>query len=287
MEVFMRIALIGCMVLSRPISYLAAQSANTVRTWWLRQNFHNTPELLHLELQKLIREIEEENVRLLPHERFDAVVLAYGLCSNSVIGLRSLTLPLVIPRCDDCITLFLGSAERYQTYFRDYPGTFWYTTGWIEHGDPPSRARYQRERAEYAEKYGEDNADYLMECSSQWLSNYRHCGYITSPLGDFSEHIAFTRQAAEDFGWSYQEFQGDLKYLTALVNGPWDDDRFLISPPQSRVAAEYSPRKFCSIPCQPEQPAAPEPQKDFPPDAEEKIVQKHRKGLQDKIVEND
>ena len=283
----MRIALIGCMVMARPISYLAAQSPHIVRPWWLRQNFHNTPDLLHTELQRVIEEIEAENARLLPHERFDAVVLAYGLCSNSVIGLCSRSLPLVIPRCDDCISLLLGSVERYQTYFRDYPGTFWYTTGWVEQGDPPSMARYQRERAEYVEKYGEDNADYLMECSSQWLSNYRHCIYITSPLGDLPEHTAFARQAAADFGWGYQEVPGDLSYLTALVNGPWDDGRFLICPPRSKVAAEYSPRKFYSVPWEPESPASAGGPAASPPGAEEKIVQKQRKELLDNFVEND
>ncbi len=245
----MRIALIGCMVMSREISYLISQSRNIVRPWWLKQGLHDTPDILHTELQRLIDEIEQENQKLLAHERFEAIVFAYGLCSNSVIGLKSQTIPLVVPRCDDCISLFLGSAERYQHYFQELPGTFWYSCGWLEHGNPPSKARYARERAEYAEKYGEDNADYLMQCSSNWMTSYHSCGYITCPLGDFPEYPALAKQAARDFQWTYHEIPGDMGYLSALVSGPWDDSRFLTCPPGNRIEADYSIRKIRAKPC--------------------------------------
>ena len=246
----MRIALIGCMVMNREICRLVSESQNIVRTWWLKQGLHNTPEILHAELQKLIDEVELENQKQPSYARFDAIVLAYALCSNSVIGLRSQSLPIVIPRCDDCIALFLGSAERYQEFFQKFPGTYWYSSGWIEHADPPSRERYERERAEYVEKYGEDNAEYLMEYNNNWLTKYRYCGYITCPFGDRAEHIECAKQAAAEFGWTYQEVAGDIEYLSALVNGPWDDRRFLTCPPRSRVEADYSIRKFRSVPCE-------------------------------------
>ena len=246
----MRIALIGCMVMCREISYLVFQSRQIVRTWWLKQGLHNTPEILHIELQRLIDEIEQENQKMPSYARFDAIVLAYGLCSNSVVGLKSRSLPVVVPRCDDCISLLLGSAERYQDYFHQLPGTFWYSSGWVEHGDPPSKARYQRERSEYVEKFGEENADYLMQCSSTWLTSYRHCCYITCPLGNFPEYEEYTKQAARDFGWTYHEIPGDMQYLHALVNGPWDDQRFLVCPPGHCIVADYSPGKFFSAPYQ-------------------------------------
>ena len=112
------------MVMARQLSYLISQSRNIVRPWWLRQSYHNTPDLLHTQLQSLIDQIEQENETLVPTERFDQIVLAYGLCSNSVIGLCSRSLPVVLPRCDDCIALLLGSAERYQHFFQKLPGNF-------------------------------------------------------------------------------------------------------------------------------------------------------------------
>ena len=42
---------------------------------------------------------------------------------------------LVVPRAHDCITLFLGSKERYLDYFQTHPGVYFKTSGWIERGE--------------------------------------------------------------------------------------------------------------------------------------------------------
>ena len=236
----MRLAIIGCMVMNREISHLTAQSGNVVRVWWLQQGLHDTPDVLREELQHKIDEIERENQMLPAHLRMEAVVLAYGLCSNGVIGLHSRSLPVIVPRCDDCISLFLGSAERYRKLFRELPGIYWYNNGWIEQAFTPSRENYARQRAQYAEEYGEENADYLMECTNNWMGQYRHCGFITCPLGDRPDYESYARQAAKDFGWQFTRVEGDMAYL--------DDARFLTCPPHSCISAEYDERKFCAVP---------------------------------------
>ena len=43
-------------------------------------------------------------------------------------------IPLVPPAAHDCITLFLGSRQRYMEYFQAHPGAYFKTTGWIERG---------------------------------------------------------------------------------------------------------------------------------------------------------
>lgn len=159
----MRLALVGCMVMNREIGRLISESDNVVRAWWMRQGLHDTPDVLRSELQRTVDEIEKENEKIPQSLRFQAVVLAYGLCSNGVIGLRSRSLPIIIPRCDDCISLFLGSADRYRRLFREMPGAYWYNNGWIEQAFTPSKENYAKKRAEYVERYGEDNADFLME----------------------------------------------------------------------------------------------------------------------------
>lgn len=244
----MRIAMIGCMVMNREISRLTAESGHVVRVWWLRQGLHDTPDLLRSSLQRLIDEIEEENEALSAHLRYEAIAFGYGLCSNGVIGLTARSLPLIIPRCDDCISLFLGSADRYRALFRQLPGVYWYNTGWIEQAFTPSKENYARRRAEYAEAYGEDNADYLMECTNNWMQEYQHCGYITCPLGENPAYEAYARQAAQDFGWQFTKVEGDMAYLDALVNGPWDEARFLTCPPGHRIEAAYDNRKIQSVP---------------------------------------
>jgi len=247
----MRLALIGCVVMNREISHLVAKSPHILRVWWMRQGLHDIPDILRSELQRTIDDIEQENRRLPATLRFEAVLLAYGLCSNGVLGLQSRSLPLVVPRCDDCISLFLGSAERYRALFQQMPGAYWYNKGWIEQAFTPSAENYAIRRAEYVEEYGEDNADYLMECTNNWMTHYTNCAYITSPLGDSPSYEAYARQAATDFGWQFRKVEGSMDYFTALVNGPWEDSRFLTCPPHCRVEADYTDyRKFRSVPAE-------------------------------------
>ena len=96
----MRIAFIGCMVMNREISHLVSESQYPIRTWWLRQGLHDTPDILRHELQRVIDEIERENSLLRVEQRFDVICLGYGLCSNGVVGLRPRSIPLSTPHCD-------------------------------------------------------------------------------------------------------------------------------------------------------------------------------------------
>ena len=61
----------------------------------------------------------------------------YGLCSQGVIGVRANDCTLVVPRVDDCIAIFLGSASAYKKQSRTEPGTYYLTKGWIEVGESP------------------------------------------------------------------------------------------------------------------------------------------------------
>lgn len=244
----MRLALIACAVMQREISFELVQTDSIMRVWWMKQGLHDTPDLLRQQLQKQIDQIEEENEDAAPDKKYDAVCLGYGLCSNGVIGLRSDTLPLVIPRCDDCMSLFLGSAQRYRTLFAQHPGTYWYNPGWIEHAFTPSEASYAARYTEYVEKYGEDNADFLMEESKSWVKNYNHCTYIDSPVYHNEAYVQYAKQAAAQYHWDYDCEKGDQRMLHALICGSWQENDFLVCPPEHIVEADYSDRKIRAVP---------------------------------------
>src|SRR4030065_1643035 len=67
----------------------------------------------------------------------ETILLGYGLCSQAVVGLRSGSRTLIIPRVDDCIAIFLGSAAEYHKQYDTVPGTYYFTKGWIESNDTP------------------------------------------------------------------------------------------------------------------------------------------------------
>lgn len=240
----MRIALIGCMVLSREVSSETACSENTVRTWWLKQGLHDTPDLLRKRLQEQIDLVEEEQTSLPNHRKFDVICIAYGLCSNGVVGLESRTIPLVIPRCDDCIALFLGSQKRYETIFHEKPGIYWYNPGWIENSFTPSEENYQLKYEDYIERFGEDNAEYLMEAETNWAREYQHFVYIESPIYRNPDYVAYTKRAAAYLNCEFSMEPGEMSFISKLLNGPWNEDQFLVCPPNHQVVRRFDDRKI-------------------------------------------
>ncbi|MCK4514547.1 MAG: DUF1638 domain-containing protein, partial [Spirochaetaceae bacterium] len=126
--------------MTREISLIAASCENTLHLHFMEQELHNRPDELRNALQAEIDLIEAAfggagaaaKSAAPGKDDADAIVLAYGLCSNAICGLRSRRYPVVVPRAHDCMTLIVGSRERYQEYFDRHPGTYWYTPGWIE-----------------------------------------------------------------------------------------------------------------------------------------------------------
>jgi len=245
----MRIHIIACRVFSRELNYLASQSDNQVDITWIGRGLHNEPKQL---CGRICGAVEELYAQLEARElenRPDYIVLGYGLCSNSVVGVRCRDIPIVIPRTDDCIALFLGSQKRYLREFTESAGTYWFNSGWIEQSTDPLDGETARRRRwmEYAERYGEDNADYLMEMESGWTENYSTLGYIRSRVYDPQTNRDWVRREAEKRGWKLHEVDDDLRMLQMMVDGTWNDREFLILQPGERVEPDYTGLKLRAV----------------------------------------
>ncbi len=247
----MNLALVSCMVLSRDLSYSMINSDNLVHPFYLKQGLHDTPAKLKEAIQSKIDEIEEMQAsfgegyhgKFDERKKFDAIIIGYGLCSNGVVGLQSKTIPLVIPRCDDCIALFLGSQERYLEYFKKHNGIYWLNKGWVENGCLPSKKYYEELYKHYTDEYDEDTAEYLIEQEIAHTKSYERLFFIKSDKYDDSKERSLVKQSAEEFEWEYEEADAKLTFIDDLVNGHWDD-RFLICNPGQTVAAEYTGKKI-------------------------------------------
>ena len=234
----MKYAIIACSVLQREISYLAATSDNVVTPIYLPQGLHNTPSLLKDTLAHEIEKISESD------RKYDAILLGYGLCSNGVVGITAPSIPVVIPRTDDCVALLLGSQKRYLDYFNSHSGIYWYSPGWIESDAMPSEEMYNELYKTYAEQYGEDNADYLMEETNGWHTRYTYATYITSSIVDNKKYIDFTKNSADYLKWHFDSVDGDLSMLEKLISGDWNDEDFLVCPSDSTVEQSFDEGKI-------------------------------------------
>ncbi|MDD4870009.1 MAG: DUF1638 domain-containing protein, partial [Kiritimatiellae bacterium] len=188
----------------------------------------------------------QERIDSVPDGKYDAVLLGYGLCNNGVAGLTSRNTRIVLPRAHDCITLFLGSRKKYQDCFNNSPGTYYRTTGWIERGDGESvddvtisqKLGLHMKYEELVQKYGEDNAQYIMETMGDLTANYDKLAFICMGL-DCEDHFAsIAEKEAREKNLVFEKIQGSMDILRKLVNGEWDDD-FLILQPGESVKASH------------------------------------------------
>ena len=192
-----RFQLIVCKVLQREAYFCAARSPSEVDIVLMEQGLHDEPDRLRETVQKALERTSDIQGR-----PYDASLLGYGLCSNGTAGLKA-EIPIVIPRGHDCITLLLGSKERYREYFDSHRGIYWYSPGWIEAGKQPSQKRYETLLAAYTEKYGQDNAQYLLEVEQTWMKEYEWATYVDWGLVESDRHKTYTKQCAEFLGWNY------------------------------------------------------------------------------------
>ncbi|OXU15420.1 DUF1638 domain-containing protein [Sedimentisphaera salicampi] len=219
-----RLKLVCCEALRREAYLCAARSRNIVDIQFLRRSLHDTPEMLNETLAKALAGTKDSE-----GNEYDAILLGYGLCSNSVLGIKA-DVPLVITRAHDCAAILLGSRHRYQQLFDSEKGIFWYSPGWIETCLMPGQDKHEKMRQEYAEKYGEDNADYLMEMEQSWIQEYSKAFFVKWPEFETLEFEEYTKKCAEYLGWEYRKIEGSSELMQKMFDGKWDREDFLVVP---------------------------------------------------------
>jgi hypothetical protein len=210
-----RCKLIACAaVIDEMLPFIPSRMSHEVLDFGL----HTNPKSLKRALQNAIDSSPTD---------IEIILLGYGLCSQAVVGLRSGSRTLIIPRVDDCIAIFLGSAVEYQRQYHSVPGTYYLTKGWIEFGDTPF--------SEYdilLERYGEQIAQRII---NQILKNYTRLAFISTGNSELEHYRERARSMAERFGLCYEEIQGSDVIIKMMLYGSWNDE-FVIIPPGKTVS---------------------------------------------------
>jgi hypothetical protein len=247
-------AVIACSVLEDEIREFAAGLPHIAALHFLPQGLHNEPARLRERLKETVAAIETEG-------RAHEIALAYGVCSRGIENIPLRRCRMIVPRAHDCITLLLGSKERYQEYQQKNPAIYWYSPGWNKCHAAPGPDRFAKLRAEFLKKFPEEEADYLVEMEKELHAHYTTAAYVDLGVGDADANIAYTRRCACWMGWDFLQVRGDPQLLRDLLAGVRDDERFLTVEPRQFVQLSIDDRVIKAV----DEPLPPPPASALPP----------------------
>lgn len=210
----MKPVIIACKTIEKEVLAAVSRQGCGYPILWLESGLHNWPDKLRARLQELLDGCSG----------YDTVLLAMSFCGNAVAGLRTHDFQLVIPRCDDCITLLLGSVERRQAHLAAY----FLTEGWLA-GENNIWMEYQRCIQKYGEKRGR-------RIFSTMLAHYRHLALVDTGAYDAEKNEAEVRAIAQVLGLEYTRIEGTLEHIESLLRGEWPEAQFVVIPPNSTVS---------------------------------------------------
>lgn len=205
--------IIACQTIRNELLAAMNTEGVTYPVRWIESGLHNVPKLLNQRLQE----------ELDACTGYDVVLLAMSFCGNSLIGLKTHDFQLVIPRCDDCITLLLGSIERRQE--NNY--TYFLTEGWLK-GERNIWIEYESCLRRYGEKRGRRIFNAL-------LSNYKYLALVDTGAYDAQAAEAEVRNISRHLGLEFTKIEGTLDHLRQLLRQEWDEERFALIPPNTEV----------------------------------------------------
>jgi hypothetical protein len=219
-----RRVVIACRVMEPELAYCAAEANGAddrTDILYLEQALHRTPDKLTLKVQEKIDQIARSASR---------IILGYGLCAKGVVGVTARTAELIIPRCHDCIALFLGSPNRHLEVFRKKPGTYYLTPGWVaEKKDPLGIIEEQVPR------FGRETAQWVIE---EELKHYTHIVLIDTGVEEIAPLRARAMENAVALKKQYEEIPGSLDYFRELLYGPYTEEKFLRLRPGEKFTQE-------------------------------------------------
>ena len=169
----MKTAILACKTLRHEIEKACEKHNIDYPIHWIESGLHNYPEKLHKYIQDELDNMQD----------YDRVILTFGLCGNSLVGVEG---------------------ER---------------NLWVE---------YQYTIEKYGEETGKEIFDMM-------LNHYKSLGVIDTKCYDLDEVMPLCKEIADTLELNLKILDYPISYLEDLLTGPWDDDRFVITKPNSKI----------------------------------------------------
>ena len=213
---FVNQCIIACETLRTELLYVMQALEIKCDVFWIESGLHNTPKKLHDELQIMLDGITG----------YERVLLCFGACGNSLLDLRVGSYELIMPRVDDCITLFLGSTKARRDADSQH-AAYYMTEGWL-YGVRNIWVEYNN----CVDRYGKEQAKEIFEMQ---YKHYRTLALLDTGVGNISGLVCSTKTIADTLGLKQIVLTAGTEYIAQLLLGPWSSDRFIKKKPQSRI----------------------------------------------------
>lgn len=181
----------------------------------LTDNNHDSPRRLSASIQKKLDQLDAQRV-----------LMAFGTCGGAMVGLRSGSLTLVIPRVDDCLSLLMGSMER--RYALSGSSGLFLTESWMNH-----EKSIESELGRIRSRYPPERADNVI---SALYGHFRSLNVIDTGAYDVASLLPRSQALARQLELEHRVVCGTTAYLEALLQGPWESDRFIVIPPNTVIS---------------------------------------------------
>lgn len=211
--------LLACEGLRAELEQIVEEMPNCPEIIYMPQGLHNDPDKMRSELNAKIAELENDRPEL------EVIMLGYGLCGRGMCGVSSRRVELVIPSVHDCVPLYVGVSQEGLGMTEENSGILWLSASIIEYSQFARHLVQDRHRI-YSEKFGEKRAKKMIQAENAVFANYRGVWYIRWP-GIMEKYADLAKATADELGLPYAEVSGNASYLSDLLKGGQDQEKFI------------------------------------------------------------
>lgn len=214
--------IIACATLEQELKLVINELSCDFPIIWIESGLHGYPEKLNKRIQEVMDNLDS---------KYETVLVLFGFCGNSMVGINPGNRTFAMPLTCDCIPIFLGSNKK-----REQIGahTYFFTKGYLN-----SEQTIISENDYYNQKYGEKRAKRITQ---MMIVNYKDIAIIDTGAYDVKSVYDAVEPFAKTNNLDLNIVSGDLILIKDLVSGNWDDERFLVIEPNGQVTFENSLR---------------------------------------------
>lgn len=218
------VGIVACSMLKNEILKVMETQDLCYPVIWLEKGLHEFPKKLKKALEEKILELSDKKY----------ILLLYGMCGYAVVGLKSDTSSIIVPKFDDCVRMLMCTEKGLPIPTK--ADRFYFTKEWI------TDKFILNEFDEYCRTYGEEKGRMIAE---MMIEHYSGIDFIETGTYDVSACIDEIKERAAGYGLNCGCVRGTVRVLEKMLTGDWDEE-FVVNMPGRKIEmSDFDDRPRC------------------------------------------